>query len=534
MLAAQRMVAAVRALCEAWQADRNLHVRLRSGGFWVAVRRERGGQVALTLSGGRRDSSTWPALAVDQAALPILRLASDLIRKLIAADRRQTQNLRLTALRSEVRALRRLIRTRDRLQSFENADPERLRLLTPDPGTVRVVPHAAIQVQPAAMRYAQRWNAEIDGLDASSVFLCGERLLVATPKLTLALSRNNGEVLWSQPGAGATATMAGRTLIRVLPDGAVELCEVEDGSVYARAQITPRTGGENALLFAGGGSLPPVAIIAEARQYVVAIDLRTGQPRWRFRAHGHGALQLVRSGRVLVVTSGDGTVDALDLASGEIVWRFGQDVRFCLKAAISREVVIAVAGEPRGGAGSVYGIELYSGRLLWERELSAAPSTDAIDAGNVVIVPHGRSRNARLSALDPRTGEEHWNEADPGLDNGGQALNLDRTLIVNTPSGRTIALDLQTGQTLWTRVLSNPLTDDVPRQLEPVLRQGAMFVPSAQVHVLRPNDGTTLCQVSCDLVPDCLRVDERGSFYVAEESGHISAYTAAPQLSLVR
>ena len=82
--------------------------------------------------------------------------------------------------------------------------------------------------------------------------------------------------------------------------------------------------------------------------------------------------------------------------------------------------------------------------------------------------------------------------------------------------------------------LSNPLTDDVPRQLEPVLRQGALFVPSAQVHALRPNDGTPLCQVSCDLVPDCLRVDERGSFYVAEESGHISAYAAAPQLSLVR
>jgi hypothetical protein len=87
---------------------------------------------------------------------------------------------------------------------------------------------------------------------------------------------------------------------------------------------------------------------------------------------------------------------------------------------------------------------------------------------------------------------------------------------------------------LWSRALANPLTDDVPRQLEPRLRQGALFVPSAQLHVLRPHDGSPLGHTGCDLVPDCLRVDERGWFYVAEESGHLRAYGVAPQLSLVR
>ena len=67
-----------------------------------------------------------------------------------------------------------------------------------------------------------------------------------------------------------------------------------------------------------------------------------------------------------------------------------------------------------------------------------------------------------------------------------------------------------------------------------MLRQGALFVPSAQVHVLRPQDGTPLCQIGCDLVPDWLRVDERGWVYVAEESGHIAAYAAAPHLALVK
>jgi outer membrane protein assembly factor BamB len=227
-------------------------------------------------------------------------------------------------------------------------------------------------------------------------------------------------------------------------------------------------------------------------------------------------------------------VDALDVASGEVVWRFGDGARFCLKPALCRDVAVAVSGEPRGGGGTAYGLELWTGKLLWQRELPAAPSSDPLDAGDVAIVPYGRSRQARLLALSPRSGESAFDQPDPGLDNGGQALCLDRALIVNTPAGRVLALDLATGETVWQRPLSNPLTDDVPRQLEPIVRQGALFVPSAQVHVLRPSDGSPLSEIGCDLVPDSLRVDERGCFYVAEESGHLAAYAPAPHLRLVK
>ncbi|MFI5309156.1 MAG: PQQ-binding-like beta-propeller repeat protein [Polyangiales bacterium] len=534
VLAAQRMLAAVRALCEAWQADRNVHVRLRSGGFWVAVRRERGGNVALTLSNGSGDPVTWPALDVDAAALPILRLASDLLRKLIATDRRQTHNLRVAAMRSEIRALRRIIRARGRRESFENADPDRLRMSAPHSPNGTEPERANLAQHPAALRYTERWSVEVDGLDAGAVHLCGERLVLATQKLTLAVARATGEALWSHPTAGARTMIAGRTLLRLLPDGALELHEVESGNLYARARLGARAHAGGPVMLAGGGDLPPMAIMTEARQHVCAIDLRTGQPRWRFRARGSDAPQLARNGRVLCVTSGDGTVDALDVATGEVVWRFGDGARFCLRPALCREVAVAVSGEPRGGAGTAYGIELFSGKLLWQRELAAAPSSDPIEAGEVVVLPYGRSRQARLLALEPRTGEPVFDQPDPGLDNGGQALCLDRALIVNTPAGRVHSLDLASGETVWQRALSNPLTDDVPRQLEPVVRQGALFVPSAQVHVLRPLDGSPLSEIGCDLVPDCLRVDERGCFYVAEESGHLSAYAPAPHLRLVR
>jgi hypothetical protein len=54
------------------------------------------------------------------------------------------------------------------------------------------------------------------------------------------------------------------------------------------------------------------------------------------------------------------------------------------------------------------------------------------------------------------------------------------------------------------------------------------------VHVVRPRDGEIIGSVPSDLIPDLLRVDERCSVYVAEESGHLAAFSAAPRLMRVK
>jgi hypothetical protein len=52
--------------------------------------------------------------------------------------------------------------------------------------------------------------------------------------------------------------------------------------------------------------------------------------------------------------------------------------------------------------------------------------------------------------------------------------------------------------------------------------------------VIRPRDGEVLGTLPSDLIPDLLRVDERCGAYVAEESGHLAAFSVAPRLSLVK
>ena len=545
-LVAHRLVAAVRALIDAWEAERGVHVRLRTGSFVVGLRLAKDGEVALTIGEGTDATLTVPALDVPGAAEPVLRLATDLMRGLGSADRAQLRNLRVTALRDEVRALRKILRTRTRKDGFVNSNPDRLRLSSPpsaEPApSAEAGARAPLRTSPAAamgrLRYAERWRTEIEGLDASTTYLCGERVVVSTARRIVALSRETGEVVWARRAPRAASMMVGTSLLRQTPDGAVEVWDIAEGEVLARTRVVPRAGGVPACSFAGGGDLPPMAILAEGQTRLVAIDLRTGELRWRFRARG-GAFKLRRAGRILLVVCGDGAVHALDVASGEVVWRFSEPARFSLAPAVARDVALAVAGDPGAGAGTLFGLDLYSGRELWRRDLGAAPLAAPLGLDGLACLPvAGASRGAQgatLVGVEPRDGSLRWMTADPGLGRGGSALAVDRSLVVNAPGGRVTALDLDSGAVRWARELANPATDDVPRRLEPILRNGGLFVPAAQVHVLKPSDGASLGPaVECDLIPDVLRVDERGWLYVAEESGHLRAFAPAAVLSLVR
>jgi outer membrane protein assembly factor BamB len=363
--------------------------------------------------------------------------------------------------------------------------------------------------------------------------MCGDRLVVATQTHVVAVSRDDGEVLWARPGQASTTLMAGAVLIRLSADGELELCSVEDGEPYCSTQISPRIGGPPVGLMAGGGKIPPVAVITEGSHRLVAIDVRTGEPRWRFSSRSGGEFRLTKVGRVLLVTCGDEAIHAIDIATGEDVWRFAERGCFQFKPLVSQETVVAAALRGRR-EGALFAVDLYSGQPRWQRELQGPPTADPCGAGDAVLVSTA-GQEAALSAHCLRTGERRWETKDPGLGIGGAGLAVDESWIVNAPFGQLSALDVGTGAVRWNTNLADALADEIPRRLEPVLRGGALFVPASSVHVVRPADGGKLsASLPCDLVPDLMRVDERGWVYVAEESGYIAGYAPKPMLTLVR
>ncbi|MGE0785126.1 MAG: PQQ-binding-like beta-propeller repeat protein [Sandaracinaceae bacterium] len=536
MLAITRMVAAARAIVEAHEDARPANVRLRAATFTVGMRLRATGPepVQLTLGADGVDKVTVPALSIKQAILPILRLASDAIRALVSVDRAQARNLRVTSLRDEVRRLRRRVRGdgAGRAQkAVVHDDPESLRATL---ALDRSSEKGELTPAPRSLRFDVRWESEVEGLDASSTFLCGDSLVVATPRFVVAMARDDGSVLWARDSAASVSFMTGTVLARLASDGELTLTNVLDGDTFATVELAPRTAGPPAGILAGGGGIPPIAVVSEGADRLSAIDLRNGERRWCFTAQAAGAFSLVRVGRMLLVTSGDGSLSALDVAHGELLWRFAAPRKVRLPPVVSGDVVLVATGGGRSHA-TLHGVDLFSGRELWSRELGAAPLTGPIEADGLGVIALGGRDGASLGAFDPKDGRLRWMMPDPGVGSGGSCLAVDRLLVVNGANGSVSALSLEDGQPRWERTLAHPVADDVPRRLEPILRGGALFVPSASVHVLRPVDGTPIgTPVPCELVPDWTRVDERGWIYVAEESGHLAALAPRPHLSLVR
>ncbi|MEZ4286726.1 MAG: PQQ-binding-like beta-propeller repeat protein [Polyangiales bacterium] len=528
MLAVQRMVAAAASLLEAWDRGRPSNLRLRSGTFSIALRIDQQQKIALTLGASDASQLSLANLDLADAVLPILRLASDLVRSVVSTDRDQSRNLRMRALREEVRRIRREVRERTRTDGFTNKDPDRLRIDAP---ALSSFPPPS--KTPTSLRFEQRWQVSLENLDSNAVFLCGDRLVCATSTHLVALDRNTGAVIWARSGAAATTMMAGRVLFRVLMDGEVELCDVENGEPFATTHIAPRIGGTMSGLMMGGQAFAPIAVLTEGAHRLVAIDVRTGEPRWRFASRTGGEFRLRRVGRILLVACGEGAIHAIDAATGEDAWRFSSPTRFQHRPAVCGETVIAAAS--LGSRNSeIVGIDLYSGHERWRQALSASPTADLISAGGYVLVATGSRGTTRLAAHDPTSGRMRWESEDPGVGRGGATLRVDEFLMSNSPAGYVCATDLRTGALMWSCELADPIADDIPRTLEPILRGGALFVPSSSVHVIRPKDGIPLSShIPTDLVPDVLRVDERGWLYIAEESGHIAALAPTPHLTIL-
>lgn len=539
LLAVQRMVSAVGSLVTAWEESRPLHIRLRSGSFVIGIRRERrdSSEVALTLGCEADGAVTIPALPLVDACLPILRVASELLRALVTTDRAQGRNLRITALREEVRRLRRTVRARSRSVGFTNEDASRFRgLVRADDGHeeraqsgVGASAHAG-----GALRFGTRWSAIIDGLDATTTFFCGDRLVLSNERRLVALDRDDGQCLWQHVGRAQSAFLADDSIVRLDANGLVEIHDVDTGELAHRLCVSPRVGGAPHGVFVGGASVPKTALVAEGRDGLAAIDVRTGELRFRYTARSPGTFRLRRRGRVVLVVNGDGLLDALDAVGGEVLWRHSAATKFCLTPAVHEMVAIAVGGEPGRADATLHGVELSSGEALYRVALEAPIATAPLVLdGQLVVATTGQRRGA-LSAFDPCTGELRWRVPDPGVGVGGGVVSTERAIFVNTPSGRLVALDPRSGETLFSRALANPAIDDVPRRLTPLVRGGALFVPSAAVHVLRLTDGQPVGGAApSELVPDSLHVDERGWMYVAEESGHIAALAPAPSLRLV-
>jgi outer membrane protein assembly factor BamB len=528
---AERLVLGAEEVLFTWESGRVLATRLKLSELELALYRTRSdGLIELGARGAQREPRRRIQLVnVDSInwVRAVCHFALTLTAAYCAVDERQQRNLRLSALERSAKAL--LERASAEDHSLTNEHPEAYRRFARRRRSMAT----GLWEHGGKMRFSARWVATVPGLDLRATFLCGNSVIVDSSRETACIDRLNGKITWRAPSGPAACTVSPAGLIRFRPDGHLSSIDLSNGVQRFALQLKPRTGGGAAGSVVYAEGLPKILALTEGDRQISAVDLTTGEVRWRYTAARPGSYRLRRVGKLFLVAGGSSTLFALDLTNGEAVWRFCSRLPFTGALAVDQTSALAVSGAP--GNWQLQHLDPWTGQCRWTAELLEAPlpGKHPLLTPDVVVVPVGNEGSSGAEAFDRKTGRSLWRHHADLASAASAWLAFDDLVLINDGAGVLMCLDASTGRPLYNHVFAGSSASDTPRRLEPVLRNGALFVPQQQVHVLRPRNGEIIGTVPPDLVPDLLRVDERCDVYVGEESGHLAAFGTAPRLAVV-
>ena len=534
-LVAERLVELAEAAVTAHQSATALFRRLQVGNVRVGVRLvPADGPLAVSLNAahsGHGQGVTFPELEPSVFAQSVSLFVVALRDAIVELDRSQVRNLRIQNLVSAAVRVAEMSRPQKDHNSLVNSRPEVYkRFATPIQSSKRR------WEQGTGLRFSLRFAAAVPQIDLKSTFFCGDSLIIGSQRETSCLDPVTGASRWRVPSARAASIGTPAGLIRVFPDGRLVLHDLESGNQRFNLRLTPRAQGGacGAVVFAPG--LPRLLAICEGDRRVSAIDLMSGEVRWRYTATRPAPLRVRRAGGLLLIAGGDSTMVALDAATGDVVWRACDRMPFTGDMSVVGDEVFALSSGAHGNA-SLHAYDVWSGELRWKTQLDdrPIPGQCPLVAPAQVLIAVRDARGCGVRAVCRASGDEVWNLENGFFPRSVAWLVVDDSLVVNSAAAGTFTcIDAATSTLKYRHVFSQGGDSDQPRKLEPVLRCGALFVPQHQVQVVRPTDGTILGVVPCDLVPDLIRVDDRHGVVVAEESGHLSSFSVAPLLFRVK
>ncbi|MWV11552.1 outer membrane protein assembly factor BamB [Pseudomonas sp. R-28-1W-6] len=240
----------------------------------------------------------------------------------------------------------------------------------------------------------------------------GERLFAADAEgIVMALDRLNGDVFWKVdlelPVSGGVGAGYGLVLVGTLK-GEVIALDASSGEERWRARVSsevlsaPATNGD-------------VVVVQTQDDRLIGLDASTGEQRWIYENSPavltlRGTSSPVVTNRLAIAGLSTGKVIALDIQRGIPVW----EQRVAVPQGRSElERVVDIDGSLLLSGGTLYvvtyqgkvaGIDIESGRQLWQREASSYVGL-AQGFGNVYVSQAGGS----VESIDERSTSALWN-----------------------------------------------------------------------------------------------------------------------------
>jgi outer membrane protein assembly factor BamB len=220
--------------------------------------------------------------------------------------------------------------------------------LSGDPGTIDA---ASIPLEWSPQQHVA-WQVTLDGYGQSSPVIHGDRLFVTSVKgpmkdecLVTAIAVGDGQTLWQHSIDSSDKVESNTYVSRAAPTPVVDservVCFFEsgdmvslshDGNVQWQRSLS-KEGGKFQNRFGLGASLAQhddlvfVLVDHEGPSYLLAIDKRTGEDRWKAertsRVSWSSPVLLTLNGRPQLVVSSAGSVDGYDPTTGNLLWTLG-------------------------------------------------------------------------------------------------------------------------------------------------------------------------------------------------------------------
>jgi len=533
-LVAERLIELAEAAVQAQQSACPLFRRVQVGNVRLGVRlAPADGPLSVSLGSalsGQSPGVTFPELEPVVFARSASAFVSSLRDAIVEADPAQARNLRLQALVGAAARVDDLCRPQTDEASLVNANPDTYRRFAASVSTA-----TGRWEKGTGLRFTLRFTASVPQVDLKSTTFCGDALIVGSNRETSCLDPLTGTTRWTVATARAATISTPMGLVRLFPDGRLAIHDLESGNLRFTLRLTPRAHGGacGAVIYAPG--LPRMLAICEGDRRVTALDLVSGEIRWRFTARRPAPLRVRRAGRLLLVAGGDSVMVALDATSGDVVWRACDRLPFSGDLSVAGDDVFAVSTGAQGSAW-LHAYDAWSGELKWRTEIDERPilGQAPLVSREHVLVAVRDARGSGVRAFGRHDGEEAWKVETGYFPRSAAWLMVDDLLMVNGATGTFTCMEAATSALRYRHAFAHDLGSDQPRRLEPVLRCGALFVPQHSVQAMRPSDGSIIGTVPSDLVPDLVRVDDRWGVLVAEESGHLSVFSVSPLLVRVK
>jgi len=204
-----------------------------------------------------------------------------------------------------------------------------------------------------------------------------------------------------------------------------------------------------------------IVYVADATGLVLALGAEKGKKHWSLETEVRLSSSLGGDENILLVGGHDGEVIAISKQDGTLKWRSQVSSEVLAAPTLVEDVVVVHSID-----GKLAGLDLENGQRLWVYESNVPALTlhgigQAVGFRNQVMAGFSDGKIVALSVLD---GQVLWQTAvavPQGRSELERLVDVDATPVVKNGvlysaafQGRLVAMDVQTGNTLWSREMS--------------------------------------------------------------------------------